>query len=206
MPEMKEALKMLREEKIRNFSQSLDLVFVLKNVDMKKPENRFAKNFPLPKGRGKELKVGVYADSMSPAARKAGLDVISKEEIKGKKAARKIAKKYDFTMAEAPLMAIIGKEFGQVLSPRGKMPVPVGPTTDLKAMADNLKRNTKIALRGTPVIQVAVGSEDMADEDIIENMKAVIDDVKAKLPKGLRNIKKVYAKFTMSKPVEIEVR
>jgi ribosomal protein L1 len=45
----------------------------------------------------------------------------------------------------------------------------------------------------------------MSDDDIAENIKAVIDHLIHKLPKGRNNIKNVLVKFTMSKPVKIEV-
>jgi len=50
-----------------------------------------------------------------------------------------------------------------------------------------------------------VGDETMSDEDIAENIEAVISAVVGKLKKGIRNIKSIYVKTTMGEAVKIKV-
>ena len=48
-----------------------------------------------------------------------------------KRRARKVVDGIDYFVAEISMMADIGKSLGVVLGPRGKMPRPVPPTTDI---------------------------------------------------------------------------
>ena len=45
----------------------------------------------------------------------------------------------------------------------------------------------------------------MEDEKVAENIKAVLEFLESKLPKGKGNIASVLLKLTMSKPVKLEV-
>ncbi|RLJ08269.1 MAG: 50S ribosomal protein L1 [Candidatus Aenigmatarchaeota archaeon] len=197
-----------KRAKPRRFKQSFDLIINLKGVDLTKPENRFSIELLLPAGRGKEQKVAVFADSLVGQAKSSADLVIQKPEIeklaKDKKKLKKIANEYDWFLAEAPLMPLIGKTWGQVLGPRGKMPKPVPPNVQLKPLIDNLKNSVRLVLKTTPVIMVPVGTEDMQDEAIQKNIEAVLAAVKEKLPKGKQNLRSVYLKLTMGEVVRLD--
>ena len=45
----------------------------------------------------------------------------------------------------------------------------------------------------------------MKDEEVLENINAVLKFLEGKLPKGKINIGRVMLKMTMSKPVKLEV-
>ena len=149
-----------KRAKPRRFKQSFDLIINLKGVDLTKPENRFSIELLLPAGRGKEQKVAVFADSLVGQAKSSADLVIQKPEIeklaKDKKKLKKIANEYDWFLAEAPLMPLIGKTWGQVLGPRGKMPKPVPPNVQLKPLIDNLKNSVRLVLKTTPVIMLSL--------------------------------------------------
>ena len=54
--EILEAVKKAKEEsKPRNFTQSVDVVITIKDLDVKKPENRIDEEVFLPNGRGKDV-------------------------------------------------------------------------------------------------------------------------------------------------------
>ena len=127
----------------RKFVESLDIAFTIKDVDLKNPNNRIKEEIRLPSGRGRELKIAMFAAGEAASkAKAAGLHVISPQEIeelggnKGK--AKKIANAYDFFLSEVPHMGLIGRYLGTVLGPRGKMPRPVPPTLDPGALALSL--------------------------------------------------------------------
>ena len=122
--------------KKRKFAQTWDLAINLKGMNLKKPENRFNLEYALPAGRGKPVKVGVIVDTLATEAKKLDVDlVITKQEIPGivknKKLLKKIANEIDWFYGEVSLMPLIGKSFGVVLGPRGKVPKPIPPKANL---------------------------------------------------------------------------
>jgi len=196
--------------KPRNFTQTVEVAVNLKDIDLKKPENRFKLEVVLPHGRGKDVKIAVIADgAVAEAAKRLGLDVISGEQLeelaKNPREARKLAKKYDFFIASAPLMPKIGRYLGRYLGPRNKMPQVVPPTmTDLTPIVERLKRTVRIQLKNNPVVHAPVGSEKMSDEELAENIEAVLNAITGKLERGENQIRSVYVKTTMGPAVKVE--
>lgn len=196
------AIKELKEKsKKRNFSQTFDLIIVLKEIDLKKPENRFSEDVVLPRGRGKPANIVVFSDTLKNLDCK----TIGSGEVeklpKEKRDVKKLVSKTQFFLAEAPLMPVVGKALGQFLAPRGKMPKII--TGDAAHVVKNLKNSVRIKIKDAPVIQCLVGSEDMSDEDVVENVEAVLEFLNTKLPKGKHNIGEVLIKLTMSEPVKV---
>jgi large subunit ribosomal protein L1 len=207
---IQDKLKEAKEKsKPRHFAQSWDLIFNLRDMDMKKPENRLNLELFLPEGLGKELKTVVVADSLFADAKKHADLAITKAEIpklgKDKKKLKQLAREYDWWFGEAPLMPSIGKEFGVVLGARGKMPKPVPPKINLEGLMKRAKNSVKIRLTTTPVIQIAVGTEAMPDEKVSKNIESALTFVEDHLPKGKNNIRNVAVKLTMGKPVKLDV-
>jgi len=198
------AIKELRDKsEKRQFSQSFDLLISLKEVDLKKPENKFTEDVVLPHGKGKESTVIVFADNIKDA----GADIFTTDDVnnlvKNKRKAKKLVSSTDFFLAEAKLMPVVGKVLGQFIGPRGKLPKVI--TGDVKALVKNSKKAVRIRVKDSPVIQTIVGKEDMKDEEIAENIDAVLKILETKLPKGKSNIGKIMLKLTMGKPMKIEV-
>ena len=198
------AIKEVREKsKKRKFSQTFDLIISLKEIDLKKPENKFTEDIVLPFGRGMEAEVVLFSDNVS------GVDckIFSTEDVnklaKNKRSAKRLVSQTDFFLAEAKLMPVVGKILGQFVGPRGKMPKII--SGDVKTMVKNYKKSVRIRIKDSPVIQCLVGKEDMKDEEVVENIEAVLNFLETKLPKGKHNINKVLLKITMSKPVKFEV-
>jgi large subunit ribosomal protein L1 len=195
---LQEAIEYLRTSgRKTNFSQSFDLVINLKNIDLKKPENKFSKEVQLPHGRGKGIAVGIISDRVPEAISKSELESMDKRKI------RELSKKYEFLVAEAPLMPLVGRVLGKYLAPKGKMPKLLPPGRDVNSVVGELKDSVRIRVRDSPVIQVYVGNEKMEGQKIKENAEKVLEDVVKTLPKGRDQIKSVYIKTTMSSPVKV---
>jgi len=120
-----------------------------------------------------------------------------------KKKQREIAKKADFFIAEAPLMPLIGKVLGPILGPRGKMPTPLPPTANIEDAIERHRRMIGVRVRGQPILQSRIGTEDMTDEQLIDNIQAVLRRVEAKLKRGTENIRSIYLKTTMGSPIKV---
>ncbi len=193
----------------RKFNQSIELAVKLREIDFKKPESRINENLELPTPTSKDVKVCVVAGGdLATRARAAGADlVIGREDLdkigREKKQARKIAQNYDFFVAEAPLMPLVGKTLGQILGPRGKMPTPVPPTAPIDEIIKRNRRNVRLKMKDQAVVQVKIGTEDMPDEALLQNIQTVISRLEAKLEKGPKNIRSIALKASMGPPVKI---
>jgi len=205
------AIKEVKEKsKKRNFTQSVELILNLKDIDMKSPEGRIQERIELPHpSPEKPNKICVIATGeLALKAKRAKADlVMGKDELGGlagrKKDLRKIANEYNFFMAEAPLMPRVGKTLGPALGPRGKMPVPVPPTADISSLIKKYRKMVFVRMRNQPVIRCRVGTESMKEEEIAENVQTVLKTIERKLKRGTKNIKTVYLKTSMGKPVKI---
>jgi len=127
--------------------------------------------------------------------------VITPEEIgtiaEDKKQAKKIANSTDFFIAEAPLMAVVGKRLGTVLGPRGKMPKPIPPGADPTGMVDNLRKSVTVRTKDRKTFHVPVGTVNMSPEEIADNIDLVLKRVSLKLEKGIANVASAYVKTSM---------
>jgi len=199
-----EQIKELRESsKKRKFNQRFDLIITLKDLDIKKPENQLDELFVLPKIPGKSAFVTLFSDSIKKLD---NARVISREGIEklagNKKELKKMIKETSIFLSEPKLMTVVGKHLGKFLAPVGKMPKPVAG--DVEKTISDFGRAVKIKTSKQPMFQMCIGSEDMKDEDITENINAVLDFLKTKLSKGKNNIYIVYLKLSMSKPIKLE--
>ena len=194
--------------KQRKFRQTVDLAINLKNVDLSVPKNRIEEDIPLPHGRGRDVRVGIFASGDLAARSKGVMDIIiTPEQISefagDKKKLKKVVNETAFFLAEAPLMPTIGKALGVVLGPRGKMPRPVPPNADPKAFVDNMRRTIKLRSKDKPTFHTVVGAEDMAAEQLAENIEGILKRLEAKLEHGRMNIRSAFVKTTMGPAVKV---
>jgi len=196
-------IKELKKQK-RNFTQTVDLIVNLSNLDLKKPENRIRDKIKLP-NKIKDVKVCLIVDSLLSKAKETGCKVLTKSDLEfTKREAKKLAKEYDFFVIEAPLMPIVAKILGKYISSRNKPMIPIPPNIkDLKSVIKDLEKTISINVVKNPIIQVAVGKEDAEEEKIIENCKYAIERIKELAEQKNAQIKSAYLKLTMSKPIRI---
>ena len=206
--EKKDILKVLeelRKESKRKFAQTVDLIINLKSFDVKRENMNLVADLP---HVFKKKKVCAFFTKKSSS-----VDTITKEEFKSYqgKELKNLAKKYDFFIAVAPLMPAVATSFGRVLGPLGKMPSPqlgIVPNEEETAIVSILEKiNTSIKIRAKEAsIKIAVGKEDMKDEEIVENTLAIYNSIFKALPRKKENLKSILIKFTMSKPKKIEIK
>ena len=190
----------------RKFTQSLEFIVNFQGVDFTKAENRLNLDIILPKGRGKEQKIVVFADTqVALEAKNAGaIDVIDAAGItklaadKGKLS--RMAKTCEF-IAQPNLMIAVGKSMGQVLGSSGRLPRPIAGS--VKDAIDQAKRRVRLVSKGKylPVAQCLIGNEAMPLDDLVENFDAAYEKVKGRIIEP--NIKSVYVKLSMGKPVKV---
>jgi len=209
---LSESIKEAKEKsKKRDFAQSIELIINLQDIDLKKPEGKIQERIELPNALGKQTKICVFASGeLALKAKRAGADLVmgrrELEALAGDKKRRKgLAQAYDYFIAEAPFMPLIGKILGSALGPKGRMPTPVPPTANI---ADHIKKYRKtviVRLRGQPVLQCRIGTEEMPDERVVENVQAVLGRLEGKLKRGFGNIGSIYLKTTMGEAVKVKI-
>ncbi len=208
--QLEEAIsKAIEQAKPRRFVETVEMAVNLRNIDMRRPENRIDVIVTLPHGLGKWRKVGVFARGETALkAEEAGADVVlSPEDIdelaKNKREAKKLAKRIDFFIAEAPLMPEIGRKLGPILGPRGKMPQPIPPLADPKPIIEKLRKSVKIRTKDKPVFHAPIGRRDMEVEKIAENALEILKVVENKYDNPTQVIKSIYVKTTMGPAVRV---
>jgi len=205
------AVKQAKEKsEKRNFTQSIELVLSLRDIDMKSSEGKLQEIIELPYLPEKINKICVIASGeLALKARKANADlVIEKADLEGlagrKRELRKTANDYDFFIAEAPLMPLVGRILGPVLGPRGKMPIPVPPTADMAGLLSKHRKTIIVRMRNQPILQCRVGTENMKEEEIAENIQVILRSVEGKLKKGIKNIRFASIKTSMGTPIKLK--
>lgn len=211
--QVKKALEELRKNaKKRNFKQGIDLIINIKDLDIKKTSNHFDIFVTLPHSTGKKISVCALTGAELTTQAKETCDfTINNEEFKNyksKKEIKKLADKYDFFIAQVNVMPEVAKTFGGVLGPRKKMPNPkagcvVPPNANLKVLKEKLQKTIRLSLKSELSLKTKIGSQELSDDEITDNVIAVYNAAVQNLPNEKNNIKNVLLKFTMSKPVRI---
>lgn len=187
----------------RKFSQNVDLIVNLKDIDLKTPGNRINELIELPHAPKPTVKITVFASgNMALIAEKAGADnILGREDIerlaKSKKDAKKLAKNTDFFLADTSLMATVGKLLGAILGPRGKMPTPVPPNASIDIIINKHRKSSRVRIREQLNLQIGIGKEEMDNEVLADNIQATISLLERRLIKGSQNIRSIYIKTTM---------
>jgi large subunit ribosomal protein L1 len=211
--EVKKALDSLMKEHQKKFKQTIEVVVTLKDIDLKKPDQKVDFFVTLNHGRGKKIKVcGLVGPELLEDAKKVFDHVILHNEfskIAADKAKMKaLASEYDYFVAQANIMKDVAASFGRFLGPRGKMPNPkagcvVPPKTALEPIYERLQKTIHVQTRESPMIQLAVAKEDQDAVAVIDNIHHVYEALVHHLPLEVNNIKAVYVKLTMSPPVKV---
>ena len=205
--QLTEMIKTVKADaKQRKFKQALEIIITFKDIDVKKG---FALNeiVQLPKTSSPAAVCVMATGDMSTKAKAAKADaVIGTEELDkfaaNKRESRKFINKYDFFLADTKIMPVVGKVLGQLLGPRGKMPVPVPFDAPIESFLQRFRSSIKVRVRSSLSLACKFGDETMDDADLAINAHAVISAVEKKLPNGEKNIKRIMIKTTMGKPTK----
>ena len=194
----------------KKFNQTVELILDIKEIDMKSPEGRIQQVIELPHVTSKPNKILIVASGeLALKAKQAKADrVIERTELEGlagkKKELRNFANNFDVFLSEARLMPSVGRIFGPVLGPRGKLPVAVPPNDDIASLITKHHKTVVVRMRNQPIIQCLVGTEDMKEEEVVDNIQVVLRVLEGKLKRGLKNVKFAFIKTSMGEPVKIK--
>ena len=184
---LEDAVKLLKETKVANFDESVELVLRL-NLDTKKADQQLRGATVLPNGIGKTKKVLVIArGAKATEAKEAGADYVGDTDM-----IDKIANEnwFDFdTMIATPdMMPALGK-IGRVLGPKGLMPNPkTGTVTmDIKKTVEDVKKG-RVEYRTDSFgnVAVLVGKVSFDNDKLVENIKSFVSLINKTKPSTVK--------------------
>lgn len=197
------ALAELRKEKSRKFDQTIEAIINLKKFDIKKESVNLLVNLPYPLASRKICGFLTKKSSLIDTILKSDL-----EKYKNKKEIKKLVKSYDFFVAHASLMPSIATSLGKYLGPAGKMPSPqLGVLNNenddaINQLIAKINHTSKIKSK-EPSLKIPIGKASMKDEEIAKNFAQVYQAILNAVSK--EKIKSVLVKFTMTKPVKLQL-
>ena len=205
-----EVIKKAKEsDKTRKFQQSIEMILVFKDIDVKKGF-AISETIQLPKKMSKSASVCIIATGdLGIKAKNAKADrVMNEAELvqlgKNKRESRKVINKYDFFLADTKLMPTVGKVLGQLLGPRGKMPTPIPFNAPVESLLERFRTSVGVKVKGSLSLSCKIGEESMEDADLAANANTIAAAIEKKLPNGDKNIRKIMIKTTMGKAIRLE--
>jgi large subunit ribosomal protein L1 len=193
-------------EKKKKFKQSLELIMVFKDIEIKKGFS-INETVQLPKTSSPAAICVMASGDMGLKAKSANADrVMDNEEINrlatNKSESKKLINSFDFFLADTKLMPVVGKVLGQIMGPRGKMPTPVPFNAPIDSFLARFRTSVRVRVKNSLGMSCKIGDESMDDADLVANAYAVVNAIEKKLPNGDKNIRRVMIKTTMGKIVK----
>ena len=176
-------------------------------VDPRKSDQVVRSSTNLPKGTGKVVRVAVFAQGDNAIkATNAGADLVGFEDLADKIKAGQMD--FDVVIATPDAMRIVG-QLGQILGPRGLMPNPKVGTVTMNveaAVKDAKSGQVRYRTDKNGIIHCTVGKVDFATDDLIDNIAALLGDLKKAKPASSKGmyIKKITLSTTMGAGLTID--
>jgi large subunit ribosomal protein L1 len=204
-----DAIKLLKETSFTTFDPTVEVHLRL-GIDPRHADQTIRSTVSLPHGTGKTVRVLVFAQGeVAQAAREAGADFVGADDL-----IARIDKEnffdFDIAIATPDMMGKVGR-IGRKLGPRGLMPNPKSGTV---VQPDDLPRTIREVRGGrvefrndkTGLLHVAVGKLSFNEQQIYENIAALMEAVKAARPAAAKGayIKSVTFTSTMSPGIRVD--
>jgi len=193
--------------KKRNFLESIELQVMLKNYDTQK-DKRFSGTVKLPNVARKKFSVCVLGNQAHiDEAVKFGVPHMSVDDLKklnkDKKLVKKLAKKYDAFLASDALIRQIPRLLGPGLNKAGKFPAILAQGEDMCSKIEDMKCTIKFQMKKVLCLAVAVGSVDMDEDKLVQNINMSVNFLVSLLKKQWQNVRSLHIKSTMGPPIRL---
>ena len=201
-----EALLLAKQNASAKFDESIDIAVNL-GVDARKSDQLVRGSVVLPKGTGKTVRVGVFAQAdKASEASEAGADIVGFEDLAEKVKSGQMD--FDVVIATPDAMRIVG-QLGQILGPRGLMPNPkVGTVTPNVSEAVKNAKAGQVQFRTDKagIVHCTIGRASFSEADLLENFKALIDALNKNKPSSSKGVylKRVALSSTMGPGLRLD--
>lgn len=200
---VKEALTKIKELAYAKFDESVD-VDVNVGIDPSKSDQVVRGSVLLPHGRGKKVKVLVFAKGdYADKAREAGADYVGAEDLVDKINAGWID--FDFSVATPDMMGLVGK-LAKVLGPRGLLPnKKLGTVTfDVADIVQDLKKGRLFFKNDkNGVVHFSIGRVSFDQDKLNQNLIAFVKALSSVKPASSKG--KFLQKMTISSTIGVGI-
>src|ERR1700759_4409007 len=180
------AMARIKEPASAKFDETVEL-HVLLGVNVRHADEQLRGTLALPHGLGKDVSVAVFAQGAKARdAEDAGADFVGAQDL-----AEKIQEgwtAFDVAIAPPDMMPVVG-QLGRILGPQGKMPNPkVGTVTEDVEKAVSESKSGKVEYRTDrqAIVHMAIGKASFDDDKLLDNYRAVIDEIIRAKPAGAK--------------------
>lgn len=204
-----DAIRLVKETSFTKFDASVEVHLRL-GIDPRQADQNIRSTVALPHGTGKSVRVLVFAQGdAAQAARDAGADFVGADELITQ-IDRENFFDFDIAIATTDMMAKVGR-VARKLGPRGLMPNPKSGTV---VAGDDIARTIKEVRGGrvefrndkTAILHVAVGKVSFTEQQISENIAALMESVKSIKPSSIKGsfIRSVTFTSTMGPGIAVD--
>ena len=203
------AVALVKEAATAKFDETVEL-HLRTGLDGRHADQQIRGTVVLPHGLGKVMRVVVFAEGEAAAlALQAGADEVGSDDLITRVADGYTA--FDVALAQRELMGKVGR-LGRVLGPRGLMPNPrsgtVVETPDVaRAVREAKAGRVEFRLDRTNLVHVAIGKASFAQETLLENLSALMNEIMKARPSAAKGqyIKGATLTSTMGPGVPVEL-
>ena len=201
-----EAIALAKQNATAKFDETIEVAVNL-GVDPRHADQMVRGVVTLPKGTGRDVRVGVFArGAKADEATAAGAEVVGAEDLLEKVQAGEID--FDRCIATPDMMGLVGR-LGKVLGPKGLMPNPkLGTVTMNVGEAVKAAKGGQVEYRveKAGIIHSGIGKASFPAEDLRANFDALVDALVKAKPSGAKGkyVKKIAVSSTMGPGVRID--
>jgi large subunit ribosomal protein L1 len=181
-----EGVKLVKETSYAKFDESVEL-HIRTGLDPRHADQVVRGSAVLPAGTGRTQRVVAFAQGdKAREAEAAGADVVGAEDLVQRIQAGWTD--FDVAVATPDMMGAVGR-LGKVLGPRGLMPNPRSGTVtpDIGRAIKEIKGGrVEFRVDKTGVIHVPIGKVSFNEEQIMQNLGALVDAVVRAKPTGAK--------------------
>ncbi len=204
-----EAIGLVKETSITSFDATVELHIRL-GVDPRHADQQVRNVVVLPHGTGKAVRVVVFAEGDGASlAREAGADYVADDDEMIKKIQNGWTD-FDVAIATPDMMGKVGR-LGRVLGPRGLMPNPKAGTVvaaeDIPRVVNETKAGrVEFRVDKTSNLHVSIGKVSFDENQIYENMTALMEAVKKARPASSKGtyVRRVTITTTMGPGIKVD--
>jgi len=201
-----EAIKLARTNATAKFDETIEVALNL-GVDPRHADQMVRGVVTLPKGTGKDVRVGVFArGAKADEAKAAGAEVVGAEDLLETIQGGTVD--FDRCIATPDMMGLVGR-LGKILGPKGLMPNPkLGTVTMNVAEAVKAAKGGQVEFRveKAGIIHSGIGKASFPAEDLRANFDAFVDAIVKAKPAGAKGkyLQKAAVSSTMGPGVKID--